>query len=899
MDENNYPLLSFLNKRNEWQPNSDLPSTLESNEWILDNFIAYTEKINLKLYPAQEEAILEIFSGNNVILNTPTGSGKSLVALFLHFKAMALGKRSFYTCPIKALVNEKFISLCYEFGPDSVGLITGDATVNASAPIVCCTAEILANMALRQGELTEVDEVVIDEFHYYADRERGVAWQIPLLTLPKCRFLLMSATMGDTSFFVEEISKFTQVACKTILSAQRPVPLEFSYEEYPLEMIIEKLIQAGKAPIYLVNFTQRECATMAQALTCVNYCSKEEKQKIAEMLNDSKAEFPTPYGKDVSRLLRHGVGIHHAGLLPRYRLLVEKLAQAGLLKIICGTDSLGVGINVPIRTVLFTKLCKYNGEKVAILTAREFHQISGRAGRKGFDESGTVVVMAPAYIIENKMNEEKAKQKGKSASKVNKAKAPTQDRNFVMWRRSDYERLLNSPPEPLKSSFKVSHSMLLNVLSRSTNGCKAMKDIIKRCHESDHRKQQLRREAWMLFRSLVDRKIVEFVPRPSKSAENNYETENVSPVRLNLSLQEDFSLHHALSLFLVDAINLIDPYSEDYALRVLTLAESIIENPEAILNKQLDRVKRDKLFELKEQGVDYEQRMEELEKLEYPKPDKDFIYNTFNSFKAQHPWLGDENIRPKSIAREMYETFQSFNDYIKEYGIERSEGLLLRYLSDVYRVLTQTIPENVKTEPLMDLISYFEIMLREVDSSLLEEWERIKDPISYGRSQIEKEKRLEKEKLEQGILADMNDFMNKVRNAIFRLVRFLAFDQVTAALECIENKGEWEEKLDHKLDEFYKHHSEICITPNARNKNFTIFEKNRSIEGETGIEGRSEIGREKLPESFKNQDSWQVYQRLVDPEGDNDWELHLEVPLLASKDSGRPLLILKDFRMVT
>jgi superfamily II RNA helicase len=202
-------------------PRGDYPS----NDLLLGQFLEYTDNRRLQLYPAQESAILELFDEKNVILNTPTGSGKSLVAEALHYKSLAQGKRSIYTCPIKALVNEKWLALCREFGPDNVGLSTGDASVNREAPILCCTAEILANMALRDGPETNVHEVIMDEFHYYADRERGTAWQVPLLTLPQARFLLMSATLGETSFFEEELTRLNGHPSVTVSSKDRPVPL--------------------------------------------------------------------------------------------------------------------------------------------------------------------------------------------------------------------------------------------------------------------------------------------------------------------------------------------------------------------------------------------------------------------------------------------------------------------------------------------------------------------------------------------------------------------------------------------------------------------------------------------------------------------------------------------------
>jgi len=370
-----------------------------SNDEILDAFLAHLIDQGIEPYDHQEEAILELFAGNNVILNTPTGSGKSLVALALQFRAICQQRRSFYTVPVKALANEKFLSLCQTFGPERVGMITGDATVNAEAPVICCTAEILANLALREGAAAAVDEVIMDEFHYYSDVERGVAWQVPLLTLPRARFLLMSATLGETTFFEKSITDLTGKPTVLVKSEERPVPLEFEFSTTMLEEKVEELVEAGRAPIYLVHFTQRACAETAQDLMSRNFCSKAEEAEIAELLVG--ADFRSPYGKEMKKLLRHGLGIHHAGLLPKYRVTVEKLAQRGLLKVICGTDTLGVGVNVPIRTVLFTQLFKYGGQSTKTLAVRDFKQISGRAGRRGFDDVGYVVTQAPAHVIDN------------------------------------------------------------------------------------------------------------------------------------------------------------------------------------------------------------------------------------------------------------------------------------------------------------------------------------------------------------------------------------------------------------------------------------------------------------------------------------------------------------------
>ena len=487
------------------------PGAPADSDALLGRFLDYAAEQKLALYPAQEEAILELYDGKNVILNTPTGSGKSLVAAALHYQSLAQGGRSIYTCPIKALVNEKWLALCRQFGPENVGLSTGDASVNRNAPILCCTAEILANIALREGAEADVQDVIMDEFHYYADRERGTAWQVPLLTLSRTRFLLMSATLGETAFFAEELTRLNGLETVTVASKDRPVPLEFFYAETPLAQTLEALAAGGKSPVYVVHFTQREAAESAQDFMSTNVCTREEKERIAHALEGFK--FTSPYGPEIKKWLRHGIGLHHAGLLPKYRVLVEQLAQRGLLKVICGTDTLGVGINVPIRTVLLTQLCKFSGEKTAILSARDFHQISGRAGRKGFDDVGWVVAQAPAHAIENLLLEQKQAGGGK---KFVKRKPP--ERGFVNWDKQTFARLIAAPPERLTSQFQITHGMLLNVLSRPTDGCRAMQALIARSHEMPKAKKALIRRGWQLFRALVERGIIEFVPEDRRPA---------------------------------------------------------------------------------------------------------------------------------------------------------------------------------------------------------------------------------------------------------------------------------------------------------------------------------------------------------------------------------------------
>jgi superfamily II RNA helicase len=825
-----------------------------SNDALLGRFLEYTEKKGLQLYSAQESAILELYEEKNVILNTPTGSGKSLVAAAVQFKALAQGKRSVYTCPIKALVNEKWMALCREFGPDNVGLSTGDATVNRGAPILCCTAEILANIALREGPAADFQEVIMDEFHYYADRERGGAWQVPLLALPQCRFLLMSATLGDTAFFEEELTRRNGRPSVTVTSVDRPVPLEFAYSEITLAQTLERLASERKSPVYVVHFTQLEAAQSAQDFTSINVCTREEKNAIGAALEGFK--FTSPYGPDIRKWLKHGIGLHHAGLLPKYRVLVEQLTQKGLLKVICGTDTLGAGINMPIRTVLFTKLCKFDGQKTGILSARDFHQISGRAGRKGFDDRGWVVAQAPEHVIENIKLDEKAKDGKKSV----KRKPP--EKNFVNWDKQTFLRLIHAQPERLTSRFQVTHGMLLNLLSRKGDGCRAMQRLIRDCHETPKAKKDHTRRAWQLFRSLVDRRIIEFIPRTIYGAY----------LRVNVELQDDFSMDQTLSLYIPETLPLIDPQAPDYALVLLTLVESILEDPAIILRKQLDRVKDQKMAEMKMAGVEYDERIEELDKLEYPKPNREFVYSTFNAFADKHPWVGQENIRPKSIAREMFEQFRSFSDYVRDYELQRSEGVLLRHLNSVFKVLAQTVPDSAKNDTVREMELYLGTMIKQVDSSLLDEWEKMRDPNYVPRGAAAEVRPPGAEEADKDVTRDVKNFTAAIRTKVFTFLRGLVnedFEQAVTHLNTLNDAegSPWTPaRLETLLESYYVDHERICLDPNARNARHTYV----------------------MPSEDKK--SWRVQQILVDPTEHNDWVAEFMVDLGKSRDSGEPVM---------
>ncbi|GAA4979608.1 DEAD/DEAH box helicase [Actinopolymorpha pittospori] len=820
----------------------ELPSTADTDpDSLFDTFAGWAKERGFTLYPHQEEALIEIVSGANVILSTPTGSGKSLVAAGAHFTAVAQGLRTFYTAPIKALVSEKFFALCEMFGPARVGMMTGDASVNADAPIICCTAEILANVALRDGARADVGQVVMDEFHFYAEPDRGWAWQVPLLELPHAQFLLMSATLGDVSRFEEDLTRRTGRPTTLVHALERPVPLVFSYVTTPLHETLEELLSTHQAPVYVVHFTQAAALERAQALMSVNVCSRAEKDAIADLIGNFR--FTAGFGRTLSRLVRHGIGVHHAGMLPRYRRLVETLAQAGLLKVICGTDTLGVGINVPIRTVLFTGLSKYDGIKTRLLKAREFHQIAGRAGRAGYDTIGTVVVQAPEHVVENEKALAKAGDDPKKRRRVVRKKPPE---GTIGWGRPTYERLIEAEPEPLTSSFAVSHAMLLNVIGRPGDAFAAMRHLLTDNHEEPAAQRRHIRRAIAIYRALLAGGVVERLAEPDEEGRL---------VRLTVDLQFDFALNQPLSPFALAAIELLDRESPTYALDVLSIIESTLDDPRQVLSAQQFKARGEAVAAMKAEGIEYDERMELLEEVTHPKPLEELLEAAYDMYRRGHPWVADHELSPKSVVRDMYERAMTFVEYVGLYGLTRSEGLVLRYLADAYKALRQTVPEDARTEELVDLTEWLGELVRQVDSSLLDEWERLRNPTD----EADPAAALKPAPL-RTLTSNTRAFRVLVRNALFRRVELAALRRYDQLGELDAAAGWDADRWAEALGRYFQEYDAIGTGPDARGPALLMIDE--------------------------QPDRWVVRQIFADPEDDHDWGISAEVDLAASDEEG-------------
>lgn len=823
-----------------------LPQTADPDA-LFEAFSSWTESQGITLYPAQEEALIEVVSGANVILSTPTGSGKSLVAAAAHFTALAQDKVTFYSAPIKALVSEKFFDLCKLFGTENVGMLTGDASVNADAPVICCTAEVLASIALRDGKYADIGQVVMDEFHFYAEPDRGWAWQIPLLELPQAQFVLMSATLGDVAMFEKDLTRRTGRPTSVVRSATRPVPLSYEYRFTPITETLTELLDTRQAPVYIVHFTQAAAVERAQSLMSINMCTKEEKEKIADLIGSFR--FTTKFGQNLSRYVRHGIGVHHAGMLPKYRRLVEKLAQAGLLKVICGTDTLGVGVNVPIRTVLFTALTKYDGTRVRTLRAREFHQIAGRAGRAGFDTAGFVVAQAPEHVIENEKAVKKAGDDPKKKRKVVRKKAPE---GFVAWSETTFDKLITSDPEPLNSRFRVTHTMLLAVIARPGNAFEAMRHLLEDNHEP--RRAQLRhiRRAIAIYRSLLDGGVVEQLEKPD--AEGRI-------VRLTVDLQQDFALNQPLSTFALAAFDLLDAESPSYALDMVSVVESTLDDPRQILAAQQNKARGEAVGQMKADGVEYEERMERLQEVAYPKPLSELLWHAYDVYRQSHPWVSDHPVSPKSVIRDMFERAMTFTEFTSHYELARTEGIVLRYLANAYKALEHTIPDDIKSEDLQDLISWLGEMVRQVDSSLLDEWEQLANPEVETAEQAQ-----EKADEVKPVTANTRAFRVLVRNAMFRRVELAALDRVRDLGELDGDSGWDEDAWGEAMDGYWDAHEDLGTGPDARGPKLLKIEEDPAH----GL--------------------WRVWQAFADPAGDHDWGIKAEVDLAASDEEGRAVV---------
>lgn len=809
-------------------------------------FLEWQADGGIELWPHQEDACLALALGDHVILGTPTGSGKSTVALWLAFLALCTNKRMYYTAPIKALVSEKFFDFAEILGRDNVGMLTGDVALNGDAPIICCTAEILANDALRYGDDGEVAFAAMDEFHYFGDPQRGWAWQIPLLALPSVQFLLMSATLGDTSAIAAKVEERTSRSVTTIADAPRPVPLAYEFaDSAALEGTIELALKRDLAPIYIVHFAQDAALKSAQSLSSFGVSTKEQREAVKEAIRNVR--FTTAFGKTLKRLLLMGVGVHHAGMLPRYRRCVERLAQAGLLPVICGTDTLGVGINVPIRTVLLTALAKFDGFRERRLNAREFHQIAGRAGRSGFDDAGTVIAQATIYDIERNRALAKA---GGDPKKARKIKTPKPPDGFVGWNEQTFTRLIETQPEPLRPRMRVTHAMVLAEVMQGGDAWARLHELMDASLQTEEQKEHLSQRIDEVFATLEAAGLIGY---DEVAAEDGVDV--VQDWYLEEQMPDRFALDQPLSPFLLASLELLDREDPSYALNVISMVEATLEDPRQILRMQ-ERAARDAaMAAMKAEGIEYDERMDRIREVTYPKPLDELLAGAFELYCLEVPWATDFALSPKSVLRDMVETASDFKTYVQRYGIARCEGILLRYLADAYRVLDRTVPPSFYDERLDEIVHWLGWLVRAIDSSLFDEWAGVEysdDADAAAPTDPDT------------VVADRRAVMLLVRNALFARVRLAAADRADE-LGALDAEWEWTAaRWEQALDAFYAEHDEALIDADARSSRY--FQVDESPE--------------------KTEHLWRVRQIFLDSDDDLDFRIEADLDLDATQEQG-------------
>lgn len=818
---------------------------------VVDAFTAWADATGRPLYRHQEDAVVALATGDHVVLATPTGSGKSLVAMAGIALAVNAGRRAVWTAPIKALVAEKFFDLVDQLGADAVGLATGDAAINADAPVVVCTAEVLANQALAAGAASDVGFACLDEFHYYAERDRGWAWQVPLLELTGCQMLLASATLGDMSDISADLERRSGRAVTQVTAVQRPTPL---YHQWRLTSVADSVLDAvhdGLTPVYLVHATQAAAVERAQALVSLTVTTRPQREAIAEALRGERVR--RGFGDTLDRLLRNGVGVHHAGMLPRHRRLVERLAGAGLLPVICGTDTLGVGVNIPIRTVLMTALTKFDGTRVRVFTVREFHQLAGRAGRPGFDPDGHVWVQAPDHVIENTKALSRAGDDPKARRKATKAKPPE---GFVHYDEATMRRLVEGRPEPLTSRFRVTADMVATVLRRP-DGPDALKRLLATNHDPPARRRQHRRRAIALYRSLEAAGVAERLRGPDGRCTG------VRVGSLVDGTDERAALRFSAPLmpFAIEVVAAFDADQPDYVLDTVSVIESVLDDPRQILFAQQNAAKTAEVARLKAEGVPYEERMERLDAVTWPQPLGELLTTCFATYRAQHPWVA-EGPSPKSIVREMLERGDTFASFVHRYRLDRSEGLLLRYLTDAWRTLDRSLPDDAYVEQLDDVVEWLGALIRATDSTLLDEWTLLAGRPVHDHAEPE---------APGGVLSGPPAaWRTAVRTAMFGWVELLA----RRAHGTLAERCGWSaERLGEAMAPYWAEYDAIGIDADARSAQYLRI--------------LDEPGR------------WRVEQTLLDPAGDGEWRLVAAVDLERAAIDGAPTLQLEQLGPVT
>ena len=447
----------------------------------------YFDQLEFDPYPVQEEALLAWFTEEQgVLVCAPTGTGKTLIAEAAIFEALRLGKTAYYTTPLIALTDQKFRELQqsavkWGFSANDVGLVTGNRKVNPDAKILVVVAEILLNRLLHREafDFSDVWAVVMDEFHSFNDHSRGIVWEFGLGLLPKqVKTLLLSATVGNSMQFADWLSHKHQRKLKLVESHDRKVPLSFQWVgESLLPEYVESLVQgndaARRTPALIFCFNREQCWTTAEMLKGKKVVQDDQQKQIANQLADW--DFSTGVGPKLKQILMRGIGVHHAGVLPKYRRIVEELFQQKLLSFCVCTETLAAGINLPARSIILPTLLKGPPGKMKLIEPSSAHQMFGRAGRPQYDDHGFVYALAHEDDVKILRWQEKfdsipadTKDPGLlKAKKQLKKKQPKRREGVQYWNETQFQQLRDAKSADLASRGAFPWRLLVYMLDVS------------------------------------------------------------------------------------------------------------------------------------------------------------------------------------------------------------------------------------------------------------------------------------------------------------------------------------------------------------------------------------------------------------------------------------------------
>ena len=666
----------------------------------------YLDQLPYPPYPVQEEALLAWFTAEQgVLVCAPTGTGKTLIAQAALFEALHSNTIAYYTTPLIALCEQKFVEMQaaavrWGFRAQDVGLVTGNRRVNPKARVLVVVAEILLNRLLHPDgfEFTHTSAVVMDEFHSFADPERGIVWELSLNMLPKhVRLLLLSATVGNSMEFLHWLSRCHGRTLELVEGRERKVPL--TYHWVPDNFLNELLVEMAKGddasrktPALVFCFNRDECWSVAEQLKGLDLMSPAQKSAVNKEVD--ALEWPHGVGPKLKQMLRRGVGVHHAGLLPKYRRVVEELFEKKLLSVALCTETLAAGINLPARSVVLTSLVKGPFGKEKLIDPSTAHQIFGRAGRPQFDTEGHVF----AVPHEDDIRLTKWKKQYEAIPEVTKdpallkkkkellKKKPSRNQAKKYWTENDFEKLRAAAPARLYSKGPLPWRLLAYLLSTSPDIDLVRTVVRKRLLDQPRIEAGLKVLNSMLL-TLHNGGFIQLDPSPSDTEDVTF-THARSTEKL-ATLLAFRAIHPLYGAFLMNYLGVADEGER------LQLLESVLELPRPLLKFvrvpwelpagplqstviDPELINRGLIASIEPEAEGEEAPRDEFIPWEERPPV--FADRVKLLFEALHPDVLDVSVTPVYAAVEVLEFGGNFNTYITHKDLAKQEGLIFRHL---------------------------------------------------------------------------------------------------------------------------------------------------------------------------------------------------------------------------